>query len=154
MPAYHLAQINIARLLAPLDSAQLVDFVNNLEPINTLADQSPGFVWRLKTEEGDATSIQAFDDSMIIVNMSVWESVEALKNFAYASQHALIMKRRREWFDRFPSAYMVLWWIERGHIPTPLEARQRLDSLDQHGPTAFAFTFRNLFDSPDSDPVG
>lgn len=150
MPAYQLAQVNVARLLAPLDSEQLTDFVANLDPINALAEQSPGFVWRLKKEEGDGTTIQAFDDSMIIVNLSVWETVDALKIFTYDSAHVAMMKRRREWFSRFQTSYMVLWWIEKGHIPTPQEARQRLEMLDEHGPTALAFTFRVLFDSPET----
>lgn len=149
MHSYQLAQVNIARSVAPLDSAQLTEFVANLEPINALADQSPGFIWRLKTENGDVTEIQAFDNPLIIVNLSVWESVDALKNFTYSSAHVSIMKRRREWFTKFEASYMALWWIEEGYFPTVLEARQRLESLDQQGPTPFAFTFKNLFDCPE-----
>lgn len=148
MSTYQLAQVNIARLKAPLDSVQLTDFVANLEPINALADQSLGFIWRLKSEGGNATNIKAFDDTMIIVNMSVWESIEALKSFVFNSAHTPVMKRRQEWFEKFQASYMALWWIESGHIPTPEEARQRLESLDQNGPTEFAFTFRKLFDKP------
>ena len=148
MSAHHLAQINVSRLLAPLDSPQLADFVANLEPINALAEASSGFVWRLKSDGGNATDIQVFDDTMIIVNMSVWSDLDALKNFAFNSAHTPIMKRRREWFEKFPTAYMALWWIEAGHVPTPAEARQRLESLDQHGPTEFAFTFQYLWNPP------
>ncbi|MBC8151645.1 MAG: DUF3291 domain-containing protein [Bacteroidetes bacterium] len=148
MTTHHLAQINVSRLLAPLDSPQLADFVANLEPINALADHSPGFVWRLKSTGGNATDIQIFDDPMIIVNMSVWTDIDALKNFAFTSAHAPVMKRRREWFETFPTAYMALWWIDAGHIPTLAEARHRLEHLDQHGPTAVAFTFKRLFDQP------
>lgn len=145
MPTHHLAQINVSRLLAPLDSPRLADFVANLEPINALADHSPGFVWRLQSNGGNATDIQLFDDRMIIVNMSVWTDFDSLKAFAFQSAHAPIMKRRREWFAQFPTAYMALWWIEAGHTPTLPEARERLEHLDQHGPTAFAFTFRQVF---------
>ena len=148
MPAYQLAQVNVARLLAPLDSEQLAGFVANLEPINALADQSPGFIWRLKGEGGNATGSQAFDDAMILINLSVWESIEALRRFAFDSAHAPVMRRRREWFDKFETAYAALWWIESGHIPTPAEAIQRLQSLDQWGPTPFAFSFRKQFDQP------
>jgi hypothetical protein len=148
MPTYQLAQVNVARLLAPVDSEQLTDFVANLEPINALADQSPGFIWRLKSEGGNATDSKAFDDTMILINLSVWESIEALRQFAFDSAHAPVMKRRREWFEKFQTAYVALWWIESGHIPTPDEALQRLQSLDQYGSTPFAFTFRQPFAKP------
>jgi hypothetical protein len=148
MPTYQLAQVNVARLLAPLDSEQLAGFVASLEPINALADQSPGFIWRLKTEAGNATGSKAFDDTMILINLSVWESIEALRRFVFDSPHTPVMKRRREWFDKFKTAYVALWWIESGHIPTPDEAIQRLHSIDQYGSTQFAFTFRQPFDKP------
>ncbi|GAB3269365.1 DUF3291 domain-containing protein [Larkinella harenae] len=148
MPTYQLAQVNVAHLLAPLDSPLLADFVANLDPINALADQSTGFVWRLKTDEGDATTVQAFDDELILVNLSVWETIDALKHYTYHTAHTAIMKRRREWFSKFQGFYMALWWMEAGQFPTPLEARQRLDALNQFGPTRFAFTFRNPFENP------
>lgn len=144
MTTQHLAQVNIARLAAPLDSPQLADFVANLDPINALAEQSPGFVWRLKSDAGYATDIQVFDDPMIIINMSVWTGVEALKNFVFNPEHMVIMKRRREWFEKFPTTYMALWWVDAGHEPTPAEARERLESIDKYGPTDFAFTFKEL----------
>jgi heme-degrading monooxygenase HmoA len=149
MPTYQLAQVNIARLKAPLDSPELIDYVATIDSLNTLADQSPGFVWRLKTDQGDATAIRAFDDALIIVNLSVWESAEALKNYTYLSEHAAIMKRRREWFTKFESAYLVLWWIESGQFPTPAQARQRLELLDREGPTPQAFTFWKIFPQPE-----
>ena len=148
MPTHHLAQINVSRLLAPLDSPLLADFVANLAPVNALADQSPGFVWRLQSEGGNATDIQLFDDRLIIVNMSVWENYDALKAFAFRSAHAPVMRRRREWFAQFPTAYMALWWIAAGQLPTLTDARDRLEHLDRYGPTAFAFTFRQAFDPP------
>jgi uncharacterized protein DUF3291 len=145
MPGYHLAQLNIGRLLAPLESPQLAPFVEALEPINALADGAPGFVWRLQTEDGDATAIRAFDDDMLIVNMSVWESVEALGDFVYRSDHVSVMRRRREFFERMAEAFMVLWWVPAGHRPTVAEAKDRLARLRRDGPTPEAFTFREQF---------
>ena len=140
--ARHLAQVNVARLWEPLTSPLLADFVATLEPINALADGAPGFVWRLQTEEGDATSIQAFDDDRIIVNMSVWTALEALRGFVYRSRHAEVMRRRREWFEQMTDAFVVLWWIPAGHVPTLDEAKERLALLEADGPGPDAFTFR------------
>jgi heme-degrading monooxygenase HmoA len=145
---YYLAQVNVARMLAPLDEPLMAEFVAQLGPVNALADRSPGFVWRLQTEGGDATSVRAYDDDLIIVNMSVWESLEALTAFVYASAHRPVMRRRREWFSRFDGPYMALWWAPAGHIPSVEEARDRLDHLRDHGPTPFAFTFRQAFPAP------
>lgn len=144
---YHLAQLNIAQLLAPLDSPQLKDFVDNLERINALAEQSEGFIWRLQTEEGDATALRPFGEE-VIVNLSVWASVEALHQFVYRSAHAPIMSRRREWFARMANTYMVLWWIPEGHEPTVEEAKQRLDLLQNQGASAQAFSFKQVFEQP------
>lgn len=138
----------MARLRAPLDSPLLAGFVAALEPINALADTSPGFVWRLQTEDGDATAIRAFDDDMVIVNLSAWESLDDLREFAYRSAHAGIMQRRREWFGRMPEAYMALWWVAAGAVPTVDEASGRLAVLRAQGPTARAFTFRRSFPAP------
>ena len=140
----HLAQLNIARLLAPLDSPQLAEFVANLEPVNALADAAPGFVWRLQTDDGDATSIRAFDDDMLIVNMSVWVSIEALRAFVFGGEHRAVMAGRRQWFERMTEPYTVLWWVEEGHVPTVDEAKARLEALRRHGPTDHAFTFRTV----------
>ena len=125
MPAYQLAQLNIATLNAPLDSPILADFVANLDPINALAESSPGFVWRLKTPAGDATALRPLGDD-VIVNMSVWESVEALNAFTYRGDHVQIMRRRREWFQHM-DLFMVLWWVPAGHEPDEHEAIARLD---------------------------
>ncbi len=153
VPTHHLAQVNIARLRAPLTSPMLTEFVEALEPINALADGSPGFVWRLQTQEGDATSIQAFDDDRIIVNMSVWTSVETLSDFVYRSRHADVMRRRREWFEQMSDAFVVLWWISAGHVPSVDEAKERLALLDNNGPGPDAFTFRVPFGAPSSTVV-
>lgn len=141
----HLAQLNIAKLLKPIDHPQIAEFVNNLDRINALAESSKGFVWRLKDEDNNATSIQAFDDPMVIVNMSVWESVGLLKDFVYKSGHMDIMRKRTNWFERPKEHTMVLWWIRTGHIPSIEEARKKLEFLNAHGESPNAFTFRNVF---------
>ena len=143
---FELAQVNIGRLLAPVDSPLVADFMAALDPINALADTSRGFIWRLQTTEGNATSIHSFDDELIISNMSVWDSIEALRAFTYTSAHTGVLRRRREWFDAYESAYMALWWVPAGHRPTIEEAKERLAALDRDGPTPFAFTFRQPFE--------
>lgn len=145
---FQLAQVNIGRLLAPVESPQIADFMAALDEINTLADSSPGFVWRLQTAEGNATSLHSFDDPLIISNMSVWESLEALRAFTYTSAHTSVMSRRREWFEKYATAYMALWWVPAGHRPTIDEAKERLTLLDRLGPTVDAFTFRAPFEAP------
>jgi Domain of unknown function (DUF3291) len=146
---YSLAQVNIARMLAPLDDPLMAEFVAQLDPINALADTSPGFIWRLQTPEGSATSIRPFDDLMILVNLSVWQSIPEYSNYVYQSAHREVMKQRRQWFERFQSAYTVLWWIPEGHIPTVEEAKERLNFLNTHGPTSYAFTLKMPFPAPD-----
>jgi len=148
MPTYHLAQINIGRMLAPVDDPIMAEFVAQLASINALADSTPGFVWRLQSESGDATSIKAYDDELIIVNMSVWESVESLREYAYRSTHTGVLKYRTKWFENIKGPYMALWWIPAGHIPSPQEGRERLEYLREHGKTAHAFSFKNVFPAP------
>ena len=148
---WHVAQVNIALLRAPLDSPQLRDFVSMLEPINALADGSPGFVWRLQTETGDATGIRAFEDDRIIVNLSVWETIEALGRFVFASRHNEVLRRRRDWFDRMAEAHLALWWIPDGTTPTIEEAERRLATLRDRGPSSDAFTLREPFPAPGSN---
>jgi hypothetical protein len=148
---FHLAQLNVARLLAPLESPELAAFVAALDPINALAEKTPGYIWRLQTDEGNATSIHVFDDDMIIINMSVWESVEALADFTYRSDHRHVIARRREFFERPADAYLVLWWIPAGTVPTPEDGVARLDRLRQGGPSPEAFTFKSPFPPPTDD---
>jgi hypothetical protein len=148
MSEFHLAQVNIARLLAPIDDPLLAEFVAQLPPINALADQSPGFVWRLQTESGDATSIKVYDDDMIIVNLTVWENVESLRDFAYKSAHAGVMRDRKRWFEKFDGPYMALWWVPEGHIPSTQEAKERLEHLREHGDSEYAFSFQHPFPQP------
>lgn len=147
---YHLAQINIARALAPLDTPIMQGFVEQLDYVNALAEGSPGFVWRLKTEAGDATEIQAFDDPLIIVNMSVWTSHEALKQYVYSGDHLNVLKNRKSWFDKLETPSLALWWIPAGTVPTLEMAKQALASLQQNGPTPAAFTFAHPFPMPDA----
>ncbi len=150
---FHLAQLNIALPRAPMDSQELAGFVAELAPINALADASPGFVWRLQTEDGDATAIRGFDDDRLIVNMSVWTSLETLGDFVYRSAHVDVMRRRREWFHAMAELFMTLWWIPAGTAPTIPEAEERLRHLRDHGPSPRAFTFRESFPPPGSTDV-
>jgi hypothetical protein len=147
-PGWHLAQVNIGIPRGPMDSATMAGFVELLEPINALADDAPGFVWRLQDEEGNATSISVFDDDRLIINMSVWESVEALWDFVYDSGHLEVMRRRREWFTSMREAFMCLWWIPAGELPTVADAEDRLERLRAEGPTPYAFTFKQRFEAP------
>jgi hypothetical protein len=139
--AYHVAQINIARLIAPLDDPRIADFVAQLDPINSLADSSPGFIWRLQSSSGNATDISYSGDPFVIVNMSVWESVEALQAFVYRSQHLGVFKQRQRWFEKMDVPHFCLWWVQAGHLPTVAEGRERLEHYQSHGPTDFAFSF-------------
>jgi len=145
MLMHHLAQINIARMLAPIDSPVMAAFVAQLDAINALADGSPGFVWRLKGAGNDATSLRPFPDDFIIVNMSVWESIDALKQFVYRSDHARVLRDRAKWFEKMGESHTAMWWVPAGHIPTVGEARDRLMHLREHGESAEAFTFRSAF---------
>lgn len=151
---YQLAQVNIALLREPIDSELLQDFVSELDPVNARADLAEGFVWRLQTEDGDATAVRAFGDDRFIVNMSVWESIEALGDFVYRTgEHRAVLKNRKKWFHQLKDAHMVLWWVPAGHIPSIEEAEERLAFLRTHGPTSIAFTFKRPFAPPDDTPL-
>ena len=146
MNAFHLAQVNIGRVRAPVTEPLMKGFVDRLDDINALADRTPGFVWRLQTSEGNATYFRAYpEDDRILLNMSVWESLEALREYVYRSAHAEVMRRRREWFEAFSGVYMALWWVPAGHRPGIDEAKKRIAHLEAHGPTQFAFTFKQPF---------
>ena len=146
---HHVAQINIARMLKPLDDPQMADFVNNLDRINALADAHKEFVWRLKGEEDNATAIHVFVDNMLIINMSIWKDKTSLFDFTYNSLHIEVLKRKKEWFMNMTDMHMALWYIPIGHIPTPDEAKARLAFLNTHGETPYAFTFRSKFSEED-----
>ncbi|GAB5381620.1 MAG: DUF3291 domain-containing protein [Aliiglaciecola sp.] len=146
---FHLAQLNIARALGAMDSAVMKEFSDGLVPVNATAEASEGFVWRLQDENGDATNIQFFDDPNMLVNMSVWRDIASLKHFMFKTHHASFMANRKSWFESSPEATYVLWWIEQGHIPSLEEAIERLDHLRKHGDTAYAFSFKQIFHTPE-----
>ena len=151
MTGWHIAQMNVATALYPLDDPGIAEFVAALDEINALAEASPGFVWRLQGESGNATDIAAGDDPRFIVNMTVWNSVDALFDYVYKSAHRLVMARRRQWFAKPASAYQVLWWVRAGRVPTVEEGLERVRHLDAHGPTAMAFTFKTVHPPGDAD---
>ena len=144
MSKYHLAQLNLAQMKFAIDAPEMAEFVARLEDVNALADNSSGFIWRLQTEDGDATAIDHFGPDYL-VNMSAWENVESLHDYVYRTVHNEVMARRKEWFERMLEVYSVLWWITAETIPTIAEADRRLQNLRQHGPTAVAFTFKQIF---------
>jgi hypothetical protein len=146
---WHLAQINIGRLVAPQGDPRVAGFFEALDRINALAEASPGFVWRLKDEGGNnATSIQYSPDPLLILNMSVWTDAEALFDFVYRSAHTPVMAGRREYFERFEGAYQALWWVPAGTIPTVNDALSRLWLIDRFGPSPDAFTFKTRYPQP------
>lgn len=149
MSNFELAQLNVAAMKAPLESPNMADFVANLDRINALAEASPGFVWRLQTEEGDATAMRPMGEEML-VNLSVWMDAESLVDYVYKSAHVEIMRRRKEWFESMREAYVVLWWVPKGHRPTALEAVSRLQLLRAQGPTSEAFTLGKPYPAPDA----
>ena len=135
-------------LASDINHPIMADFVAQLNTINQLAEQSEGFVWRLKGDGNDATSLRPFDDERIIVNMSVWASVEQLQAFVFKSMHTEVMKDRRKWFEKPDQMMVVLWWIPIGHVPTVAEAKERLELLNKHGSGPQAFTFRDIHPEP------
>lgn len=153
MSDHELAQLNIARMRAPLESPLLAEFVANLDRINALAERAPGYVWRLETEDGNATALRPFGKDML-VNLSVWRDVAALHDYVFNTAHIEIMRRRKEWFETLREAYAVLWWVPRGHRPTTAEAKARLEHLREHGPGPEAFTFKRAWPPPDERADG
>jgi Domain of unknown function (DUF3291) len=149
MSDWHLAQVNVGRLVALMPDPRVAPFFEALARINAVADASPGFVWRLQDETGNATSISYSPDPLLAINMSVWTDAESLFDYVYRSAHAPEMARRREYFDRYDGAYQALWWIPAGTIPTINDALSRLWMLDRFGPSAQAFTFKMRFPCPD-----
>ena len=145
MANYRIAQVNIGRIRVQLDDPLMAGFVARLDEINALADNSPGFVWRLQTPEGNATYLRPFGDDRMLLNMSVWESVEALKQYVYQTAHAELLKQRQQWFEKLSAVYVALWWVPAGHLPGIDEAKKRLAHLDAHGATQFAFTFKTIY---------
>ena len=148
MQKFQLAQINIAKAKAAMDSVIMKGFVDRLDEINELADNSPGFGWRLKAEAGEAT-ISAFEDPSVIVNMSVWHDLESLRHYVYKSAHIQLLKEKNSWFDKMAEAHQVLWWVPVGHMPSVAEAKERLEYIQQYGATEFGFNFARNFPAPE-----
>jgi hypothetical protein len=144
MSPKHLAQINIARLLYPQGDPRVAGFFDNLDRVNAAAERMPGFIWRLKDESGNATSISVYDDPRLIVNMSVWDSVETFETFVWQTVHAAIYRRKASWFAAMDAPHFAMWWIEAGKTPTAPEGRARLEHLQEHGPSEFAFGWESL----------
>ena len=142
--AQHLAQLNIGRIRYEVDDPRMADFMNNLERVNAIAERSPGFVWRYKDDSGNATSTRPFADPRMLVNMSVWESVEALEKFAWQTVHTRFYARKHEWFEKLDGAYFVLWHVRAGHRPSVQEAIDRLEHLKAHGPSEHAFGWQDV----------
>lgn len=146
MANYHIAQVNIGRVKAPIDDPRMAGFVARLDELNALADRSPGFVWRLQTSAGNATYFRPYPhDDRILMNMSVWETIEALRHYVYKTSHAELLRQREAWFENFVGVYMALWWVPAGHRPGIDEATKRLAHLEKYGPSEFAFTFKTTF---------
>lgn len=147
-PRWHLAQVNVGRLIAPVGDPRVQPFFDALDRVNALADTSSGFIWRLQDESGNAIGLRPTADPLFAVNMSLWEDADALFNFVYRSAHTPEMARRKEYFERFDGAYQALWWVPAGHIPTVDEGLAALWRLDRYGPTEHAFTFKARFPAP------
>lgn len=152
MTNWHLAQLNVGQLRAAIDHPDSAGFADNLDPVNALAEAAPGFVWRLQDESGNATSFARDGDPLRILNLSVWESVDTLRDYTYRSGHTDFVRRRLEWFTRREGPHLVLWWVAVGHEPTIEEAEARLADLEADGPSRTAFTFKDIFPPPDSPP--
>ncbi len=146
MAEFHLAQINIAQAQDAITSEAMQGFVKRLDEINAIADSAKGFIWRLQDDQGDATSIRAFDDPGLLVNMSVWKDIGSLKNYVYKSLHVELIRDRDAWFNKILKAHQALWWIPAGHIPSIEEGKEKLDYLQKHGVSKTAFTFAKPFD--------
>ena len=149
MAKYHLAQVNIALAKGEMDTELMNGFVSRLDEINAMADNAEGFVWRLQTDDGDSTAIRIFDKPLLLVNMSVWESVDTLKNFVYTSAHVELIRDRQAWFHKFVDAHQALWWIPFGHIPTTEEAKEKLEYIQENGSSPLAFHFGKPFSMPE-----
>ena len=148
MSGFSLAQLNVAFAVADMESAVMHGFVSRLDEINALAEQSPGFIWRLKDESGNATSIRAFDDPDLLLNMSMWKDVASLRYFVYKSAHVELLRNKKNWFKQPSENYQVLWWVLEGSIPTFSQAGEKLAKIKKHGPTEDAFDFSKVFDPP------
>jgi len=148
MISFYIAQINITQAKAELDHKIMAGFVNRLDEINKLADQSAGFIWRLQTEDGDSTGIRVFDDPNLVINMSVWRDLESLKNYVYKSAHVELIRDRQAWFNNMLETQIALWWVPEGHIPSIAEGKEKLQAIEKNGPSDIAFSFAKPFPLP------
>ncbi|MEM8860402.1 MAG: DUF3291 domain-containing protein [Chloroflexota bacterium] len=146
--AYQLAQINVGRIKGLPDSEIMKEFMDALDAVNAIADSSPGFIWRLQSDQGNAMDIQAFSDPYIAINMSIWENAETLFEYTYKSPHTEYLRRRKEWFEPYGTNHACLWWVKAEHKPSATEGVARLEYLNEHGPTPYSFTFRKRFPKP------
>ena len=148
-PDYYLAQINIARMKAPLTDPVMAEFAARLDEINAVAESSPGFIWRLMPDAENEQQLVAFEENGMLFNLSLWASVDALRNFVYDSAHQALLRAREQWFDKTESAHLALWWVPSNHLPGIDEAMLRLDRLELVGPGPNAFTFAQSFPPPE-----
>ena len=148
MASFHIAQVNVAQAKADMESELMRGFVSRLDEINALADRADGFIWRLQEDSGSATAIRVFDDPLLLINMSVWANLEALKHYVYKSLHVELIKDREAWFNKMGESHQALWWISAGHIPSPEEARKKLEYIRKNGSSAEAFTFAKPYPMP------
>jgi hypothetical protein len=151
---FNIAQVNIGRIRAELNDPIMAGFVNRLDEINALADASPGFVWRLIVNDGNATYLRPFGDPRMLLNMSVWRTVEELRTFVFQTVHKELLRQRHAWFEKLTEVYTALWWVPTGHIPSVDEAKRRLAHLEANGPTQFAFTFQSVFQPDEQFQLG
>ena len=145
MPAYHIAQLNLAKAKYSLDDPRMGGFVKQLAAVNSEGENSSGFVWILKDETGTAVNFNLFDDPSLLVNLTVWHDIESMKQFVYNGLHQKVFKERRQWFDAMDKAHLAMWWVPQGHIPTLLEAKDKMETLWAYGPSKEVFTFRKIF---------
>lgn len=146
---YQLAQINVARMIGTnIEDPVMNEFVSHLDSVNQLAEKSDGFIWRLKDDENNATSFNPLNDEQVIINLSVWENIESLEHFTYKTLHVDFLRRRREWFQKYGKAHYAMWWIKNNEYPGIDEALKRLEYLQEHGSSSYAFNFQHVFQSP------
>lgn len=146
---YHLAQVNIAKRLAPMDDPVMQDFINNVERINTIADKAEGFIWRMQDEDKEL-AVEIFQDDALLINISVWKNLESLFDYTYKSGHIEVFKRKKEWFRKMKMVHMAFWYVPEGYVPTFKDAKNRLDYLNKYGDTPYAFTFKSKFSPKDA----
>lgn len=149
-PRYEVAQLNVGRSVSLMDEPPMAEFKARLDEINALAERSPGFVWRLQGDNGNATELKYTDDPLFIVNLSVWRSLEDLHAFTYRTEHKALFARRFDWFERRSGPNVVIWWQPAGTIPDIHDALRRLAMLERDGPSPEAFGFRSEFPPPGS----